>query len=298
MDIKALHTLQAIVSHGSFANAGKAVGLSVSGVSLQIRALEKEFDVILFDRSARPPKLTLDGHKLVEHARDILTIWSKMHKNSRHEPVSGVLRVGAVHTVVSGILPFALTKLRARLPALEIQLTTGLAHELEAGLRRGNLDVAVLAQDHRMQPGLAWQPICLEPLVVVASAKTQGDSDHALLRSRPFIRFRRVAWSLTQLIDQELASRGVDVMAAMEVDTLEGILSLVGADLGISIVPFRTIPDPFPRDVRWIPFGNPPVTRSIGVFLVQNNPRRDLVQRLYDDLVSVSQEHPPPFGVN
>ena len=61
MSLRALRTLQAIARHGSFAAAGKAVGLTQSAVSLQVKALEEEFGAPLFDRSRRLPVLTEAG---------------------------------------------------------------------------------------------------------------------------------------------------------------------------------------------------------------------------------------------
>lgn len=68
MDVKTLHTLIAIVDHRGFAAAGRAVGLSPSGVSLQIKALEDELGLSLFDRTARPPRLTSEGELFVGRA--------------------------------------------------------------------------------------------------------------------------------------------------------------------------------------------------------------------------------------
>lgn len=291
MDIKTFQTLQAVVDHGSFARAGKAIGLSVSGVSLQIRAIEKHFNIVLFDRTVRPPKLTVEGHRFVLRSKYLLAAWANMLEEGQQDEVWGVLRLGAVPTVASGILPLALEKVKAWHPRLKIELVTGLAHELETSLRRSNLDAALLAHNNRMQPGLMWRPVCLEPLAVVAPTGARDDSDELLLRNFPFIRFRRVAWSLTRLIDQELSRRHIEVDTQMEIDTLEGILSLVSANLGVSIVPCRPIPYPFPEGVRWVFFGDPPATRSIGLLAQQETSKNEMIQELHGALVSVCQEH-------
>jgi ABC-type glutathione transport system ATPase component len=66
MSLRALRSLKAIAHHGSFARAGEAVGLTQSAISLQVRGLEEEFGVQLFDRSRRLPVLTEAG-RIVEH---------------------------------------------------------------------------------------------------------------------------------------------------------------------------------------------------------------------------------------
>lgn len=286
-----LRTLLSIVDQRSFAKAAKAVGLSRSAVSLQVKALEREFGIALFDRGTRPPKLTLEGEKFVLRARQLLSDWEKLRSGPKEGPSGGVLSIGAVHTIVSGILPPALQRLHARHPDLEIRLSTGLAHELEAGVRRGTLDVAVLPQPATAEPGLVWQPFCTEWLAVIASSRTKGDTDRDLLASAPFIRLRRVAWGLGRLIDLELARRGIEVNTRMEVDTLEGIMSLVSNGIGVSIAPKRPIARPFMLGIRSVPFGDPPLSRTVSVLQKRANPARQFAQDLYEELAAVAEKH-------
>ena len=91
MEIKTLYTLLAIVDHRSFSEAGKAVGLSASGVSLQIKSLEAEFGVTLFDRSTRPPTLTWDGQAFVSRARELLDVWEDLSHGLAKDTLAGIL---------------------------------------------------------------------------------------------------------------------------------------------------------------------------------------------------------------
>ena len=75
----------------------------------------------------------------------------------------------------------------------------------------------------------------------------------------------------------------------MEVDTLEGILGLVAGGLGVSVVPRRNLAQPFPPGVKVVPFGDPPVTRSLGVLQPMDNPRGHFVRQLYEALLEASQ---------
>ena len=75
MDIRTLYTLIAIADCGSFAEAGNRIGLSLSAVSMQVRALEEELEIAIFDRSRRPPVLTDAGLALVHRARDLIAHW-------------------------------------------------------------------------------------------------------------------------------------------------------------------------------------------------------------------------------
>lgn len=285
MDVKTLKTFLAIVDNRGFAAAGQAVGLSTSGVSLQIKALEQEFQVTLFDRTTRPPQLTREGERFLARARDAVLSWERLTKYMAEDAKSGVLQLGAIPTVVSGILPLALKKLRQTRPQLKIKLTTGLSHELDRLLRRGTLDAALTVLPETIPDTLSWERYCKEPLAVIAPANIAISDDETLLSQNSYICFERYAW-VGRMIDAELARRNITVNTTMEVDTLDGVFGLVANGLGVSIVPWRDIYDPFPANVGYTRFGSPPLSRELGVLQRQDNPRKHLVAELLTALQS------------
>ena len=112
MDIKNLYTLIAIADRGSFAEAANALGVSLSAVSMQMRALEDSLGTMLFDRSRRPPVLTDSGLDFTQRARELIAHWESMNEALKRENTAGLLKLGAVHTCVSGLLPLALKQLQ------------------------------------------------------------------------------------------------------------------------------------------------------------------------------------------
>jgi DNA-binding transcriptional LysR family regulator len=286
MDIKSLTTLIAIVDHGSFAAAGQSLGLSASAVSLQIGALEGELGRPLFDRSTRPPSLTENGRLFVERARALVQDWQILTENFQTDTAGGMLRLGAVHTVVSGMLPVALRRLRSRHEGLLVRLHTGLSHELEDRIRRGSLDCALVTDPPDRPSDLIFHDVAEEPLVVLAPASAPGRSDAAILSQNPYVRFSPAA-RMAKLIDRALSDRAVQINTVMEVDTLEGVISLVSQGLGVSIVPLQD-DRPLPDTVRHVPFGAPAVTRKLCLVELQGNPKRRLVKVLADELRAVA----------
>ncbi len=136
MDVKSLYTLIAAADCGSFAEASAKLGISLSAVSLQLRGLESETGLTLFDRRTRPPQLTEEGRDFVGRAREVLVQWEALSDGLSRDPASGLLKVGAVHTAVSEVLPAALQRLQAERPELSLRLATGLSHDLEEQVRR------------------------------------------------------------------------------------------------------------------------------------------------------------------
>ena len=288
MDVKNLKTLLAIVDHHSFSAAGEVVGLSPSGVSLQIKALEDEFGLALFDRTTRPPQLTEEGVRFAARAREAVLHWEKLTEAMSADSIAGVLKLGAIPTLVSGILPLALKRLRQVRPDLRIHLTTGLSHKLHELLHKGTLDAAISVQPENRSAYLDWQPYTSEPLAVIMPSDIVCDDDRKALSLNPYIRFESYAW-VGRIIDAELTRRNIKVNTTMEVDTLDGVFGLVANGLGVSIVPWRNIAQPFPANVRAIRFGDPVVSRELGILQRYDNPRRHLVDELFDVLINISK---------
>jgi DNA-binding transcriptional LysR family regulator len=286
MDIRQLKTLIAIAEHRSFAGAADAIGLTQSAVSLHVKALEEELNTRLFDRDTRPPLLNAHGKELVERAREIIGLCDGLTNSFAGGEMSGTLELGAVPTALTGVMPRALVSLRAAHPDLQIRVTSGLSSELAGAVRKGNLDVAMVSEPIQLAAGLSWHACGHEPLMVIAPKGTRGKTDKALLESLPYIRFQRFAWA-GRVIDTHLRDRGIHVTQGMEMDSLEAVSMMVSNSLGVSIVPKRPIADPFPGEVRSLPFGNPPVSRDIGLVERTANPKSDLVKALYSVLVGL-----------
>lgn len=287
MDIKTLYTLIAIADRGSFAEAGNRIGLSLSAVSMQIRALEEELDITIFDRTRRPPILTDAGLALVHRARDLIAHWESMSASLKKGTSAGLLKLGSVHTCVSGVLPLALKRLQRQGHGLEVHVTTGLTHELEKAVYHRQLDVAIVTEPDMPRTGLDFLPFVDEALVVIAHRSAKGSSDQEVLEGTPYVRFNRSA-RVGNLVQEEIVRRQITVRSAMEIDNLEGVVAMVANGLGASVVPARGVRNEFPSTVRVLPFGDPPVTRRLGILVPHDNPRAHLSQLLLEALRAVS----------
>jgi DNA-binding transcriptional LysR family regulator len=297
MDIKGLYTILAIVNHGNFVDAARKLNLSPSGVSLQVSSLEAELGIQLFDRSRRPPLLTESGRSFVERAREVVQAWENLSDRLRNDLASGVLRIGAVHTTVSGFLPEALRRLRERHPDLNIRLVTGLTHELEEQLRRDALDAVVATEPEHLSGGFVFRLICEEPLAVIAHRSAKGKADRDILQNNPYVRFNPKAL-VSRMIERELARRQIAITSHMEVDTLEGVITLVANQLGVSVVPMPTGNAHANADIRWIPFGRPNVTRRLGLIRPAGDSRAHFADLLYEELIAAARRGAPKLYGN
>lgn len=294
MDVKTLYTLVTIADRGSFAEASKALGISLSAVSTQMRLLEEELGSKLFDRSRRPPVLTEKGLYLTGRARELIDHWESLSDSLKREATGAILKLGAVHTAVSGIVPPALRQLQRQEQGVEIRLTTGLTHELEIAVLRGEVDAAVVSEPEVARSELEFHLIIEEPLVVIAHAEMKGDTDQELLQGNPYVRFNRLA-RVGRMVQNEFDKRQIRVESTMEIDSLEGAIAMVANGLGVSVVPDRGTMTEFPASIRTVPFGNPPIVRRLGLLLARGNPRvqfSHLLLQAFKDVALRNTPHP------
>lgn len=286
MELRQLKTLVAISDYGTFAAAADAIGLTQSAVSLQIKGLEQDIGTEIFDRRHRPPLLNDKGRTLVEQARKVLKMCDDIAHQGADVPLEGVLTFGAVPTSIASILPPALAMMRQRHPKLQIRVSSGLSAELAAATRSGQLDAAIVSKPNQLTDGLIENHITREPLLVIAPPDVPGETDREILEAASYIQFSRRAW-VGQHIDHYLRDRGIKVKRGMEIDSLDAITRMVSFGLGVSVVPVPRTASGILDSLKWLPFGDPPLHRSLVMIERQASPQSNLVAALTEVLRKV-----------
>ncbi len=295
LNLRALEVFLAVVDQGSFAAAGEAIGLTQSAISLQIKALEQDFETVFFDRSKRPPVLNADGALLAQKSRQMLEQFHELKQSFIERHYSGTLHIGTVPSVLTGILPCALSRMRKKYPRLLVNLNTDLSRELSVKVQKGELDGAIVTEPQHLSGELSWQPFAAEPLVVISPKGTEGLIDTELLSRYPFLQFKKYTW-VSNLIDRHLKDRNIQVKTELAVDSLESIEMMVAEGLGVSIVPLRSHCHELDRKVVISPFGKKPVKRLVGVIQRTANPNAELINMLheillYETKLSLNRQH-------
>lgn len=265
MSIRLLKTLVAIADYKTFSAAAAAVHVTHAAVSQQMRQLEANLDVTLFDRSTRTPRLTPMAQAIVARSRTIIDSYDNLLPSVMEDDgLSGEITIGAVPTSLTGITPRAMAVLRHRFPDLRVRIRPGLTTPLLADIDRGVIDAALVSRPPLLPVGLTFHELAAEPLELLAAAEERCDDPLRLLTERPFIRFNRDAVVGT-LIENWIQSKGIRVTESMELDSLEAISSMVCANLGVSIVPRRSVPPHEVIPVRCLQLGPDAPVRSLGL---------------------------------
>ena len=233
MSIRMLRTLIAVADHGTFSAAADAVFVTHAAVSQQMKTLESEWQLSLFDRTKRTPELTPVGRALVQKAREVVHAYDNMVPSVTSDSwLKGELTLGAVPTALTGLVPFSVAMLKRDYPDLHVRVVPGLANEMLLQIDRGALDAAIVTRPHVVHPRHMWMDIAVEPLELIASRDIPSDDPLVLLRNNPFIRYSREAY-VGEIIENWLQERSINVTDSMELANLDAIASMVLANLGV-----------------------------------------------------------------
>lgn len=236
MKLAALDTLAAVLASGSFSAAAAQVGLTPSAVSLQMKQLEEYFGRPLFDRSGRTAVPTPFAQELSGATGAALAAIEGFRARSTMA-VSGVLRLGAITSVQTSVLPHALRVLLERHPGLTVQLSLDVSAPLQAAVNAGRIDAAVVVRPpDGGSSRLHWRDLARVPFMLVAPVTAEGSTAAQLLRRHPWIQYER---SLTggRIAAQYVRRVAAGVRAAYEVASTDAIIAMVSEGIGVSVIP-------------------------------------------------------------
>jgi DNA-binding transcriptional LysR family regulator len=238
MAFKHLKTFVMVAETGSFSAAAERLFITQSAVSMQMKALEDEWRVTLFDRKKRPPVLNRRGWTLVPQAKALVEQYEAMKAaaGAAASELIGLIRIGVVPSAATDLLPDVMFSLRRSHPGLTIRAESGLSAELLFKVGQGRLDAAVMTEPDRLEAGVVSELVRSEELKLFAHRDLVRPDAREMLSTCPFIRFSS-DMGVGRIVDEALRSRGIKVNAIVELDSIEAILGMVHLGLGIALIP-------------------------------------------------------------
>ncbi|SDH33777.1 DNA-binding transcriptional regulator, LysR family [Pseudomonas benzenivorans] len=290
--LRELKTFVMIARHGTFAAAGQHVGLTQSAVSAQMRVLEQGLGVRLFDRSGRAALLNAAGRHALPLAEQILALYAQMALPSSAAEWQGELRIGAIATVQTGLLPDALPRFRAAAPRVELKLVPGVSLHLLSQVDAGELDLALLIKPpFELPKELLQVSLAREPFVLIAPLDVEGDDPLRLLAEQPFVRYDRTSFG-GRRVSQFLREQRLEVREALELDELEAIVRMVECGLGISLIPRAGLWLQRPTQLRVLELGELTFHREL-VAVLRRAQRQPALECLLDCLLATGARGAP-----
>ncbi|MEV0269235.1 LysR substrate-binding domain-containing protein [Hamadaea sp. NPDC050747] len=241
MELRQLEYFVAVAEEQNFTRAGDRVHISQSGISAQIRQLEKELGAELFDRSGRTATLTVAGKAALEHARAALAAAGAVEQavGEVSDVLRGRLRLGMVVGCTVTPLFEALAAFHQAYPGVELSLTEDASDRMADGVRAGELDAALIGAAGAPPSGVESLTLVSEPLVAVVPA-SHPVADRRTLTLRALCAYPLVCMplgtGLRAVLDRACAARGLTPRVVVEAGAGDAIADLAGRGLGVGVL--------------------------------------------------------------
>jgi DNA-binding transcriptional LysR family regulator len=283
MDTRFLESFVTVVEQGSIAEAARRLNLTGAAIAQRIHALESEIGAPLVSRSGRTVRPTEAGVAILGRARNLLKEVRDLGSVATDDKPAGELRLGAISSAISGVLPGVLTLLTVRHPAIEVYILPGTSEELYHKILDGDLDAAIITRPPFSIPkACEWRTFREEPLIVLVPAAKSDCDPHAILASEPFIRYERSRWG-GRLVDGYLRHARIWPRERYELHALDAIAVLVDRGLGVSLVPDWAPPWPEGLSLAKLPLPEHSFARRIGLLWTRASVRLRLVRAFLDE---------------
>jgi LysR family hydrogen peroxide-inducible transcriptional activator len=287
VNLRDLKYLVAVADTRHFGKAAARCFVSQPTLSGQIRKLEDELGVMLFERTNRSVEITPAGEAILAHARLILEQADFIQQLARaqRDPLAGPLRVGVIPTLSPYLMPLILRPLKKRHPQMKLVLSEELTDTLLARLRNHEIDGGLLATPVE-EPDLESLALFDEPVWIAYPHKhpfytrdriTLRDlRDEQLLLLSEGHCLADQAMEVCHLRDRHAQGDMDDLRAA----SLETLIQLVGAGFGITLVPALALRGSWTTDSGVVaqPLAVANAARRVSLVFRRSFPRRAALQ--------------------
>lgn len=288
--LRQLEYAVAVAEHRSFHEAAAACGVSQPGLSVQLRELEANLGVQLFERDRRGVLITREGQAVVDRARRLLLDTDELVATAQTlaHPLRGTLRLGIIPTVAPYLLPEVLPKVRKKHPDLDLVLREQQTGDLVEALHRGALDLLVLALEADLG-GAVTEPIFKDPFVV-AMPRSHPLAKRAELSQRDLAKHDVLLLEEGHCLrDQTLEVCGTRDREdeSFRPGSLSTLIQMVAGGMGITLLPTMAVELELRREKSLVvtPLRKPVPFRTIGLAWRATSPRSEEFAQLAEVLV-------------
>ena len=250
MDFRNLTTFVQVAELCSFTRAAENLGYSQSTVSFQIKQLENELGVQLFERIGHTVQLTDDGRDALAYAQEICRISLEMAQSpERRNQVQGLVRIAMSDSMCSHLMEKSYTQFHRAFPDISLKVITAGTTEMYRLLEHNEVDVVCTLDNHLYNTSYVIACEQKENVHFVCAAdhplaNKKGIGVQELLEQR-FILTEK-GMSYRRMMDERMARESIEIKPILEMGSTDQICRLVAENHGISFLPdFVT-----ERDVR------------------------------------------------
>jgi LysR family hydrogen peroxide-inducible transcriptional activator len=288
MTLTDLRYIVALAQERHFGRAAEKCHVSQPTLSVAVKKLEEQLGVTLFERSAVDVKITEIGRHIIEQAERVLREASQIRDlaEAGRDALSGPLRIGVIYTIAPYLLPALIPLLAERAPRMPLMIQENYTHRLADLLKKGEIDVAILALPF-VEQGIVAQAVYDEPFRVVMPASHPWSAlkelTSAQLQEEPLLLLGAGNCFRDQVLEAcPRCAHGTGLQKTMEGSSLETIRHMVATGLGVTVLP-SSAADPLVESQKLVairPFAAPEPTRRVAIAWRVTYPRTKVIDLL------------------
>lgn len=260
-----------IIETRSFSKAAARNFISQPAVSQQVKALEEQFHQKLIERSPQGIYPTEAGRLFYQGAREILERYKTLERQMMDltQSVAGTIRVATVYSVGLHDLPPYVKRFIQAYPQARIHVEYSRTNKIYEAVRQNLVDIGIVAYPQEGRH-LGVIPLPSDELVVIVSnshplAEQNAPVELKSLTRQPFVAFEPDI-PTRKAVDRLLHDHAIEVEIVQEFDNVETIKRSVEADVGVSIIPRRTVQmEVKAGSLTALPMADMKVERPVGV---------------------------------
>ena len=294
-----LEYIVAIDEYRHFATAAEKCFVTQPTLSMQIKKLEDELGVIIFDRSRQPVVPTDLGAKLIEQARMTLSATQRIKEiiQEEQQEVEGTLKIGIIPTLAPYLLPVFIGPYIRKYPAVKVEVEELVSEEIIRRLKRDMLDVGLFVTPYHDEK-IVERPVFYEEMLVYAHP------DSELLKKKEVGHEDIVTpdiWMLgnghcfrNQVVNlcEMSASQHKNLPFEFESNSLETLMRIVDVEGGFTLIPELALQYMSPEKKKQVrSIANTKPLREVSVIYSRHFTKQRLITLLCDEIKSVVPAH-------
>ena len=294
-----LEYIVAIDEYRHFATAAEKCFVTQPTLSMQIKKLEDELGVIIFDRSRQPVVPTDLGAKLIEQARMTLSATQRIKEiiQEEQQEVEGTLKIGIIPTLAPYLLPVFIGPYIRKYPAVKVEVEELVSEEIIRRLKRDILDVGLFVTPYHDEK-IVERPVFYEEMLVYAhpdcellKKKEVGHED--IVTSDIWMLgnghcFRNQVVNLCEMS----ASQHKNLPFEFESNSLETLMRIVDVEGGFTLIPELALQYMSPEKKKQVrSIDNTKPLREVSVIYSRHFTKQRLITLLCDEIKSVVPAH-------
>jgi len=294
MTITQLKYVLAVAEYQNFTRASQKTFVTQPTLSMQIQKLEDELDILIFDRSKKPIKLTLVGEKIVDQARNIVNEANRMQDIVDQEKgfIGGEFKLGIIPTVMPTLLPMFLKNFTNKYPKVHLKIEELTTIEIISKIKEGHIDAAIAATPLNKE-NIKERVLYYEPFVGYIP------KNHRLLDKKTIDSTDLDINDILLLEDGHCFRDGIinlckayksnnEESFQLESGSFETLIKLSNEGLGMTLLPYLHTLDISRDQTKYLRhFNEPKPAREISLLYRKSELKMQITNALYDVIAGV-----------